>query len=91
MTQTFPFDLSPLIEPALAELAADHGSIDLKPWRKPIRTFMARHGGDAIDGAILAAYTMGRHSLGVAHGRMDDVLPGGRLRKALDELTKEKK
>ena len=72
--------LSPIIEPALAELAADPGTVDLRPWREPIRKAMRTHRCDAIDGALLVAYRLGTAC------RMDDVMPGGRLRKALDEL-----
>jgi len=70
--------LSPLIFPELDR--PDEASVDLRPWREPIKRAMRTHGTDAIGGALIAAYTLGTRC------RMDDVLPGGRLRKALDEL-----
>ena len=70
--------LSDLIAPELDR--PDEASVDLKPWREPIKRAMKNYGTDAIGGALVAAYTLGTHC------RMDDVLPGGRLRRALDEL-----
>lgn len=68
----------PIIEPALAELAADPGTVDLKPWRNSLRRAMHDHHTDAIGAYGICCYRLG------ASLKFDDV--GGRLRKALDEL-----
>lgn len=80
MTQTCPSDLSPIITPELDQ--PDPGTVDLKPWRAPIRKAMRTHGTDAIGGALIAAWEL-------RECRIDDVLPGGRLRRALDEMLEK--
>lgn len=78
----YPEKLSEVIAPELEH--CDCGSVDLRPWRASIRSAMRMYGTDPIGGAMLAAYKLGTHC------RLDDVMPGGRLRKALDEMTEKR-
>lgn len=70
--------LSPIIEPALAEMSADPGTVDLKPWRNSLRRAMHDHHVDAVGAYGICCYRLG------ASLKFDDV--GGRLRQALGEL-----
>lgn len=70
--------LSSLIEPELDR--PDEASVDLKPYRNSITRAMDVHRVD-----LWTAYGICCYRYGLA-GRIDEVLPGGRLRRALDEL-----
>ena len=77
--------LSDIIEPAIEEMSQPRGCIDLGPWRKPIQKQMLRWGCDAISGFASAAALFALNG-----GNVREMLPGGRLRMALDELLKGK-
>jgi len=71
--------LTPIIEPAIAEMQ-DAGTMAHNLWCDWLRKLARENGTDYIGAALIGAAALQRG------GNAKDYKPGGRLRKALDEL-----